>query len=101
VLITLLLAVGWSAAVCDTSCFLPHDNHGCCATHADKGKPGAGRQQVCSHLTRTTEAPPVLSFAAVPPDAKALPIAAPSFDASPVTRVPAEAPSPPKFNLRI
>jgi len=101
VLLALLLAVSWSAAACEMSCVLPHDSHGCCATHLKGATASLVQLQSCTHVVRPIAAPPippvVLALGAV----KIIPVADISMAASTASRTALETASPPQFNLRI
>ncbi|HTA87586.1 MAG TPA: hypothetical protein VK729_15035 [Silvibacterium sp.] len=101
VLAALFLAMSWSAALCETSCVLPRDAHGCCATHIDGGKSRLAQQPACEHAVRTVATLPLLPAAETPVIATARVIAPVLFAAGSVSRNLSETASPPKFNLRI
>lgn len=101
VLAALFLAMSWSAALCETSCVLPRDAHGCCATHIDGGKSRLAQQPACEHAVRTVVTVPLLPAAETPVIATARVVAPVLLVAGSVSRNLPETASPPKFNLRI
>src|SRR5215475_13443429 len=101
VLVTLLLVVGSSAALCEMSCVLPQHTHGCCVTHTKDGTSQLALSQGCAHAVRFIAAPPVLTTAVTPPVIQALPGLPVSMATPRSSRTAVETASPPKFNLRI
>jgi len=101
VLAALIVLAAWSAAMCETSCVLPHDKHACCADPARDGKPGIAQLQGCERPVRTVAVPPVVPVAMAPVDVRAVPVTPGIFAVASDSQIAIATASPPKINLRI
>jgi len=83
------------------TCVLPHNNHGCCATHLKGGTPSLSSPQSCEHTVRAIAISPVIPITAALQAAKIRPAIPVLNFAPPAARMAIETASPPSFHLRI